>query len=71
MAFTTWSALKTAILDGIANGDVLTASYAINGRSHTFRNLDEVSRFLQFCDLQIIAEGGARVNYVAFGRPEE
>jgi hypothetical protein len=56
MAFTTWTALKTAILDGLASGAVLTSSYTINGRTITFRNFKEVTDYLGFIDRQIAAE---------------
>jgi hypothetical protein len=70
MAFSTWSALKTSILNDIADGSILTQSYNIaNGRSRNFRSLREVTDFLQFCDMQIAAEGGAQENYVEFTRP--
>jgi len=59
MAFTTWSALKTSILDDIASGSVLTQSYSIAGRSRYFRTMTEVVDFLKFCDTQIAAEGTA------------
>ena len=56
MAFTTWSALKTSILDDIASGSVLTKSYSIANRTRTFRDMSEVVSFLKFCDEQILAE---------------
>ena len=58
MAFTSWSALKTAVLNDLADGNVLTKSYSISGRSHTFRDLSEVAKFISFCDQQIAAESG-------------
>lgn len=66
MAFTTWSALKTAILDDIANGSVLTSSYTINGRSHNFRTLKEVMDFLKFIDQRIGTDSGGGRNYAKF-----
>jgi gamma-glutamylcysteine synthetase len=56
MAFTTWQALKTSILDDIASGSVLTKSYGIANRSQTFRDMGDVISFLKFCDEQILAE---------------
>lgn len=69
MAFTTWSALKTSILDAIADGSILTQSYTIAGRTRTFRNLDEVMRFLSLCDRMIAAEGGGMTAYATFKDP--
>ena len=70
MAFTTWSALKTGILDDLADGSALTKSYSIEGRSRSFHSLKEVQDFLQFCDMKILAESGERVNFVTFDRPD-
>ncbi len=56
MAFTTWSALKTAILDDIASGSILTKSYSVADRTRTFRDMGEVIEFLKFCDQQIVSE---------------
>ena len=73
MAFTTWTALKTEILNDLAsgNGTALTKSYAVRDRSRVFQSLREVREFLEFCDLQIMAEGGSnsRQTFVQFGRP--
>jgi hypothetical protein len=66
MAFTTWSALKTAVLDGLANGSVLTSSYTINGRVINFRNLKEVTDFLKFIDQQIAAGNNSGRTYAKF-----
>ncbi len=60
MAFTTWSALKTSILDDIANGSILTKSYAIGDVNRTFRDLREVTEFLKFVDYQVAAETTTR-----------
>jgi hypothetical protein len=68
--FTTWAALKTAILNDLSNGSVLTKSYSIEGRSRTFQDLGDVQAFLQYCEGQILAASrGSTVNYVGFGRP--
>lgn len=69
MAFSTWSALKTAILDDLANGSVLTKSYTIEGRRREFQDLRQVAEFIQFCDMQIMAASGDRENFVTFARP--
>ena len=68
--FTTWDALKTAILNDLSNGSVLTKSYSVEGRQRTFQDLSQVMEFLKFCDGQIFAASrGNGANYVAFGRP--
>jgi hypothetical protein len=56
MAFTTWTALKTQILDDIAGGSILTRSYSIGSRSRFFQTIPEVIEFLKFCDYQIACE---------------
>jgi hypothetical protein len=53
MAFTTWQALKTSILDDIADGSILTKSYSIGTRTRVFQSMAEVIEFLKFCDDQI------------------
>ncbi len=69
MAFTTWTALKTAILDDLQNGSVLTKSYAVDGRRREFQDLRQVQEFLAYCDQQILAESGGRCNFAKFVRP--
>jgi hypothetical protein len=60
MAFTTWAALKTTILDGIADGSVLTKSYTVGDVGRTLRDMSEVIAFLKFIDYQISAETSSR-----------
>jgi len=60
MAFTTWTALKTQILDDIAAGSILTRSYSIGTRSRTFTSMAEVIDFIKFCDYQITCETTSR-----------
>jgi len=69
--FTSYSALRTAILNDLSNGSVLTKSYAIGDRSRTFHSLKEVREFLEWLHMMIQAEGGdeTRRNYATFGRP--
>ena len=66
--FTTWSTLKTDILNDLSNGSVLTKSYSIGGRNHTFRDLREVMDFIKFIDEQINAENPnqteARIEFI-------
>jgi len=61
MAFTTWAALKTKILDDIANGSVLTQAYSSSDKTHTFRSMADVITFLKYVDLQIAAEESGTV----------
>jgi len=68
--FTTWAALKTAILNDLSNGSVLTKAYSVRDRSRTFHSLKEVKEFCEFCDMQTMAESGTRTNLVAFKRPD-
>ena len=53
MAFTTWQALKTQILDGLADGTVLKRSYSMADRSLVLRDMKEVITLLKYCDEQI------------------
>lgn len=58
MAFTTWSDLRTAILDDIADNPakVLNQSYRTpGGTSVTFRSLVEVMDFIHEIDAKISA----------------
>jgi len=71
MAFTTWAALKTAILNDLADGSVLTQHYSIDGRSRSFHSLAEVREFLAFCDSKIMSSNAQydRHTHVKFARP--
>lgn len=69
MSFSSWSALRTAVLDDLANGKVLVGGYSIGGRSISFKSLAEVQNFIVFCDLQIKAEAGGATSYAKFERP--
>ena len=69
MAFTSWTALRTSILDGLADGSVLTSSYGIHGRNHVFKSLYEVRSFLDFVEMQIAAESGDQTSLAQFTRP--
>jgi len=68
-AFTSWSVLKTAVLDALMAGNIFAGSYSIGGRSISFRSLREVQDFLSFCDMQISAEAGGATAYAKFERP--
>ncbi len=70
MAFTTWTALKAAILDAVADGSILTKSYSVEGRTHVMRDASDIKALLQMCDEQIAAEGsGFTTNLATFERP--
>ncbi len=69
MAFIDWSSLKTAILNDIADGSILTKAYSIGNRSRTFRDLSDVMEFLRFIDMQIGAVSGGKTAYASFKRP--
>lgn len=68
MVFTSWSILKTAILDDLASGKSLVGGYSIGGRSISFKSLIEVQNFICFCDIQIKA-GDNSTAYAKFERP--
>lgn len=68
MAFTSWAALKQQILDAMADGSILTRSYAVGDRQRTFHSMKEVMDFLAFCDGQIMSAAGSRANLARFGR---
>ena len=70
MAFTTWDALKTTILDDISTGAWKTKRYALaGGIEHTYQDLAEIQKFLEYCDSQISAASGAGVARAKFVRP--
>ena len=54
----------------MADGSVLTRSYSMEGHMRSFHTLTEVRKFLQFCDMQIMAQSGTRENLVTFKRPD-
>lgn len=66
IAFTSFSALRTQLLDDLAAGKVLTSAYSIGGRSISFRSLKEVTDYLATLDVLIKAEGGGGYSYAAF-----
>lgn len=68
MAFTSFSALRTTILDDLASGKILTSGYSIGGRSISFRSIKEVTDYIGFLDMQIKA-GDSGTAYAKFERP--
>ena len=67
MAFTTWSVLKTSIMDDIASGSVLTKSYTIAGRTRIFKDMADVVVFLKYIDDMIALEDSDRRGPVVRG----
>lgn len=72
MAFTTWSALRTAIKDAIADyvaGSPITGSYTINGRTMTYRSIDDLKNLLDLCDIMESRDNaGTPSSMVSYGR---
>lgn len=74
MAFTTWAALETSILDAIeayvTSGSAITKSYSLpDGRTHTIRSYDELKNFLEYVRMRKKAEeGGIISTRVSYGR---
>ena len=58
MAFTSYTALRTAVLDAIADGSILTSGYSFMGRQHTFRSLDEATKLVDWLEQKIGEEAG-------------
>lgn len=70
MAFTTWSALKTTILNDLADGSARTRRYSVGERQVEFHSLKEIMDFLAYCDVMILGESGVRTNLVTFKVPD-
>jgi len=72
MAFSTWTALRTAIKDAIANqvaGDPCTGSYSIGNRSLTYRSFEELVDLLEKTYiLENLESSGDRSRITSFGR---
>ena len=66
MAFTSWAALRTAILDDLASGKAMTKSYTIDGRTHLLRSIGEIREFIKLCNEMIVEEQGGMTNYASF-----
>lgn len=58
MAFTTWSALKTRMLDDLASGKWMLKSYTIDGVSRTFVSIDEFMKVLEYAERKAAQESG-------------
>lgn len=72
MAFSTWTALRTAIKDAIADhvaGTPCVGEYAIRGRSLTYRSFDELMGLLEKTYvLEGLESAGARQSMTSRGR---
>ena len=58
MAFTTWTALYTAMLDKLASGDFNLGSVTANGKTIAYKSHKEFLDLLNFCELKAKAESG-------------
>jgi len=70
-AFTTWTALRTAVLDAIANyvaGAPVTGEYTIMGRTMKYRSVEELERLYKFADRMMQSENITAYNRVSHGR---
>lgn len=61
MAFTTWTALYTAMLDALAAGDATIGAVTVNGKTITYKSNKEFLEQLAFVKTQADAETGAFV----------
>lgn len=72
MAFTTWTALRTAIKDAIADhvaGTPCTGEYAIGNRRLRYRTFDELINLLQKTyELEAIENAGEPSSMVSYSR---
>lgn len=70
-AFTTWTALRTAVLDAISDyvaGAPLTGEYTIMGRTMKYRSIEELQRLYNFADKMMQSENITPYNRVSHGR---
>lgn len=61
MAFTTWAALKTIMLDDLASGGWRTKSYMIGDMSRTFRDFSDFKAMLEYVETRAALESSAYV----------
>ena len=71
-AFTTWAALRTAILDAIANhvaGDPAVGEYSIGNKRMKYRDISQLKELYDNTyEMESIEAGRSRSNRVAFVR---
>ena len=71
MAFTSWEALKTAILDAIADhvaGKPCTGEYEIDGQRMKYRSFDELQRLYDFALTQASRASRPRPSFGRYRR---
>lgn len=72
MAFSSWSDLKTKLLDALEayiSGAPITLRYEIDGRVMQYRTMEEIEKALDLCDKMINRESaGVTSNMVSYGR---
>jgi hypothetical protein len=73
MAFTTWTALRTAIKDAIADqvaGAPCAGEYQIRGRKLVYRSYQELIDLLhKTYDLEALESAGETSTTISYGRP--
>lgn len=68
--FTTWSALKTQILNDFSNRNTMIAEYRTPlGTTVKVRTITEFKEAIEMCDANIAAETGDLDTYAQFDRP--
>ena len=58
MAFTTWAALKTQMLDDMASGSWKSASYSMAGQSRTYTTFENFKAALEYVEYRAGQEAG-------------
>lgn len=70
--FSTWSALKTQLLNDLVSRNFATEEYVTPaGVRVKARSLIEIQRFIEFCDVMIAVEAGdsSMTAYAQFDKP--
>lgn len=71
MAFTTWAALRTSLLDALAAlaaGNPYTEEYTIGSRKHTIRSSDDIMKLIRLT-YEMESTENAGQNVVSYGSP--
>lgn len=63
MAFTSWSSLKTQLLDAMSDGSWKEKSFEADGKKVEFRSLSEIRTYFDFVNRMAAEENG-----VTYGR---
>ena len=73
MAFTTWTALRSAIKDALADhvaGSPCTGSYSIGGKTLQYRSYqDLLALYERTYELEALESAGTKSSRVSFGSP--